>query len=216
MHEFQLALAVLPEPPKLFGLRLRPYSLGHELHLYRRNNPFIAGTFAEFEKLAPGRKFAAALQCTHVLHQGFEANCKPICGLRWWTFLSQFHNLQKASDTLRRYILSSHEGFRAELPSRSGDGMSIRFLGAPELLRLYQFISDTIPERELALYQCGKRLTAWDYPMQLATLHWQCRAELDGRLQIYTAQQQAADDEIARREALKAKEAEEKEKGQNA
>ena len=64
-----------------------------------------------------------------------------------------------------------------------------------------------MPDRELRLYQVGKRLTAWDYPMALAHMHWQARAELDGRLDVYGIGEQSVETEIARREKLAAEKA---------
>lgn len=203
MHEAELALAVLPEPPRLFRLKLLPYSIGHELHLYRRASPFFSLKRAEFDVLPYGRKLAATMGAVHVCHQGFEANAKPSRGWSVWRVIARFHDLGKTIEAVRAHILSGHAGFQSELPS--GDGhMKTRVLGAPELLRMYQFVCDTIPERELALYKCGSRLTAWDYPLALAYMHWQARAELDGRLEVYSRIHQSIEQEIGRREALAA------------
>ena len=74
MHEQQFALAVLPEPPRLFGIRLLPYSIGHELHLYRRSSLFLMDKNAQFDARSYGERLAATMQAVHVCHQGFFAN----------------------------------------------------------------------------------------------------------------------------------------------
>ncbi len=199
MHESELALAVLPEPPRLFRLKLKPYSIGHELHLYRRSSPFFALKKSEFDAMPYGRRLAATMQAVHVCHQGFEANCRPSKGWSLWGKLARFCDLKQTATEMREYIWQAHGGFQSELPSYDGNTAArTRILGAP----MYLFICDTLPEREIALYQQGKRLTAWDYPLLLAHMHWQCRAELDGRLNVFSRADQSIEDEIARREKL--------------
>jgi hypothetical protein len=204
MHEAELALAVLPEPPRLFRLKLLPYSIGHELHLYRRASPFFSLKQAEFDAMPYGRRFAATMQAVHVCHQGFEANCRPMRGWRLWAWLAKFCDLKKTTDAIRQHIWQAHGGYQAELPSYSGEQTGrIRILGAPEMHRMFLLVCDTLPDRELRLYGQGRRLTAWDYPLVLAHMHWQARAELDGRLKVFSRADESIEDEIARREKLR-------------
>lgn len=208
MHEIQLARAVLPEPPTILRFKLKPYSLGHELHLYRRANPFVTLSKAEFDALTAGQRKVATMQAVHVCQQGFFASSKPAKGWGWFSFCCQFLDLKKSEEQMRQHIIAGHDSFESELPS--GDGhMKVRYLGAPELLRLYHFVCDTVPLHEQRIYQIGRRWTVWDYPLSLATMHWQARAEMDGRLEVHSEHHRAVEQEIARREKAKAEEQEE-------
>ena len=51
MHEAIFSQAAKPETAVVLFLPLKPYSCGHEIELWRQNNPLLTGTLAEFEKL---------------------------------------------------------------------------------------------------------------------------------------------------------------------
>lgn len=78
MHEQLFSAAALPEPPRLFRVQLKPYSLGHELHLWRRNSPFLRLTFDEFDALPRGVRLTAAMQVVFVCSQTFKGNRKTM------------------------------------------------------------------------------------------------------------------------------------------
>lgn len=202
MHEPQLSLAALPEPPRLFRLRLQPYSLGHELHLWRRASPLLTLTYTELRQMERGKRLAAVMQAVHVCHQDFHANCQPMRNWRLWLWLARFHDLNETLDKLLLHIQAGHEQFRADLPS--GPGIKTRPIGAPALLRLYQFVCANVPEREIAFY-CRDRLSTWNYPMALASMLMQARSEEEGNLSIYNFTDQQRDDYVAEMDALDAK-----------
>lgn len=69
--------AAIPDaPPVILGLRLRPYTLGHELLLHKVESPFVAGTEFGFADLA-----IAVLICS----QDFHAARRSISS-RWLNF----------------------------------------------------------------------------------------------------------------------------------
>lgn len=206
MHEQQFALAVLPEPPRLFRLQLKPYSIGHELHLYRRKSPFLLKSKVEFDDMAKDQRLVATMQAIHVCFQDFEDNRKKSGGWRLWMEICQWYPLDDTANQFREYMIAGRTGFKSDLPTGDDPNVKIRFLGAPELLRHYQFICDTVPEREIGLY--SRRRTAWDYPMALAMMHSQARAELAGELSVYNWKDKALDDYIAEQESAAAKEKE--------
>lgn len=204
MHERQFAAAVLPEPPRLFRLKLRPYSLGHELHLFRRNNPFLTESFDEFSGRPRGQRLAATMQAINVCAQGFASASKPSGRFAWWLWqqIAQWCDLKVTAERLRAYLIEGRHGFKSELPTR--EGLTVHYLGSPEILRLYQFVCDNVPEREIAVYSDRKRVTAWDYPFALATMLWQSRSEMAGTLEIWSVRNEI---EAARMAELDAAEA---------
>ena len=185
MHESQFALAALPEPPRIYRVQLRPYTLGHELHLWRSANPYRTRTFEEFEKLPGNIQHIATLQAVNICSNDFAANCRrPNPLWRLWNFIASFYNLSAATAQFWHYLDLGHSRFKAELPEGADVGAP-RLLGAPYVARLYQHVCDNVPDREIRRHSPGKHPTAWDYPMALAILLEQVRSEDRGNLSIH-------------------------------
>lgn len=211
MHEPQLSLAVLPEPPVIYRVQLRPYTLGHELHLWRRANPYVTKSYAEFEQLPGNVQHAATLQAVNVCSRTYAQSCAG-SGRWWklWNFVSGFYSIAKATAAMWHHIDQGHSRFKAELPTTEYSGPP-RFIGAPQILRLYQSILDNIPESERAFYTSHSShrshkspFTAWDFPMALAIMLDQARAEDRGALCIHSWKEDIIEREIAKLDAAEA------------
>lgn len=205
MHEQILAQAALPEPPRIFRVQLRPYSLGHELHLYRRNSPYLMKSGAEFMQMSRGQRLAMTMQAVSVCSRTFQQNQKPARGWGWWRQVAQWMDLDAAIGAVWDYLRAGRMELESSLPDSTTPGMVVRYLGTPPLLRLYQEVCDTMPHREIAMY--GR--TAWDYPLGLAKMLQQARDETAGRIQVFNFKDELERKYIAEQEALAASEAKE-------
>lgn len=198
MHEPQLSIAAMPQPPRLFRVQLRHYSLGHELHLYRRVSPFLDKEHAEFFAMPRGVKLAATMQAIEVCARDYAGNLRPPKNWMIWRRYCEWCNLDNTVNLLWRHLQEAHDAFESELPS--GEGMKTRLIGAPHVLRLYQFICDRIPQHELAFYSDARRPTAWDFPYSLATMLAQSDAETKGELSVFNVKDKALKEHAARAE----------------
>lgn len=199
MHEPLLARAVLPEPPRVFRVQLGIYTLGHELHLWRRSSPLLTLSWGELQALPAERKEIVALQAAGVCSRDFAGNSRPITNLRLWSRFARWCPLDTALRSLWTYLVDAHEEFKAEIPQRPG--LQSRFLGTPRLWRLYRLVNDTVPARDIEFYSRTSHPTAWDYPLQLAALHEQAMLEDENLLQIYSWRDEQHDKLVAEMEA---------------
>lgn len=184
MHEHLVCQAVIPHPVRLMGLDLMNYSLGCELQLAREKSPFL-----DARSVLDG--LSRQKQC-FALIRGVLTCCKR--APRWpslWQFRYQPRSdaeLELAIAEFRNYLDDGRLQFQASLPSSAED--SARYLGEPELLRLYRFVCAHIPRAEIDLY--GR--SAWDFPFSFAKLWSQGHAESEGCLEIYNIQKKTHDD----------------------
>lgn len=195
MHEAALAQAALPVPSRILRLPLLPYSLGHELFLIRCGNPLVCLSEPEFDQLPIARQIEAISLAALACCQTWRENTTQRHRWLWlWHFLNRRANWALAIADFRNYREAGGLAFKAELPSGEHTG-PVRFLGAPELLILYQFILAHIPASQWPT-PC-----AWDFPLSLARMHKQCADEQAGGLEIYNYRQWAHDKYVAEQEA---------------
>lgn len=203
MHEAALAQAALPAPVVILHLAMMPYSLGHELLLHRRSNPFATQTQEGFNALPQEDQVSALIHASDVCSLTWKRNqWQPETRWQAWRLDRVYKKWEKSLKKtdwpveiaeFRNYRQAGSICFEAELPTTASTG-SVRYIGAPELLRLYQWLIANIPERELPE-------SAWDYPLGLARMHYQCKAEAEGGLEIYNWRQKVHDDYVREREA---------------
>lgn len=185
MHEQILAQAVMPTPYRIMGLDMMPYSLGNELQLFREGSPFLLLERKEFNALGFEK------QCLAVI-RGVNVCCRQ--SPRWFKLWGWLYRPRTEAELalivadFRNYLNDGRLQFRADLPqSDEGGG---RYLGEPEILRLYRFVCAHIPVEERQIW--GK--TAWDFPYSFAKMLSQGHAESNGCLEIYNIQKKAHDD----------------------
>lgn len=93
--------AVVPEPVRLLGLELQPFSAGHILLLHRTGNVFAVGGAISEEHLA-----SAVFLCAQTFRDGLASlsDEKTPKFMRKWKRKIGAVDLQSASDTLQQYI----------------------------------------------------------------------------------------------------------------
>lgn len=205
MHEAALARAAIPEPTRILRLPLKPYSLGHELALFIRSNPFVTHSQADFQKLKDTEKNAALLQAILVCSSSWFENQRKRKNLRIWNFIRRFCDHELAFAQFENYKAQGRLEFKADFPSNSD--CKIRFIGAPQALRLYQFVVKNVPAFEILRYGAS----VWDFPYSLAMMMMQAQAEEEGNLEIYNHRQKFHDDYVAEMEEKRIAEEKEKE-----
>lgn len=183
MHEKIISAAVLPIPVRLLGLDLMPYSLGSELQLWREDSPFLTLNDADFNALTFEQQHFA-------LNRAVNICCKR--APRWfrlWAWMYLPHNpteLAVAVAEFRNYLADGRLQFRADLPP--DNDLPCRYLGEPEILRLFRFVCAHVPREEVSIW--GK--SAWDFPYSFAKMLSQGHSESQGNLVIYNIHSSAA------------------------
>ncbi len=210
MHEKLFASAVLPEKPVVLKLPLLPYSLGHELFLFRRNNPILLLDDTELLSLPVDVRIQSIIDAVDICSQQWaELHRSPSnwrerfklkrIWAKWERALKceqndlNYYTNQIAS--FRAYIAVGKQDFPGHIPD-DAEGES-SYVGAPESLRLYQFLCAHVPAAELATYGTS----AWDFPYGLARMQFSAHLESDGRWSIYNWKDQCHDNYVAEREA---------------
>jgi hypothetical protein len=95
--------------------------------------------------------------------------------------------LAEQVEDFRAYLYAGRVQFRFEIMN---DGESqLRYLGEPEILRLYRFVNASVPRGEVELY--GK--STWDFPYSFAKMLYQGDAEEKGGIEIYNVRGQTHD-----------------------
>lgn len=187
MHETALAHAARPERVAVLGLLLEPYSLGHELLLIRESNPLVVGGVPKPTDLA-----SAVLICC----QGWQANSRigadrllPLKKAIWhWRTRKCFFGVEQAK--FRAYRENGSMEFPMPEIFEPGEKPG-RPPGSPLLLRLHLFLTARLGLAESA---------AWDYPLGLAKMRWQCYWEEEGGLKVQNHNEAAFDNFIAEQE----------------
>jgi hypothetical protein len=196
MHEGLLAQAALPAPTVCLGLLLRPYSLGHELLLFRNESPFVTRARpSQLEDL-----IAAAMICFQTWEENQRMYQDRLLRFKTWLWRRRISKMAWQLD------LAAFNAYRAdgclEFPlseiGRPDRGPSPRTPGAPFILRLQQWLMRTLNLTEPA---------AWDYPLGLATMRWECHWEQEGGLDIYNWSESEHDRAVAEEMERQKKEA---------
>jgi hypothetical protein len=199
MHEKLVSLAVLPAPRRVLGVDLMPYSLGNEMQLFREDSPFLTANHAEFNELTLENQCLALIR--GVLFCS-KAHPRSMWFWNWWLAgypvrlwpskreinLGNGANFAVEMASFRNYLADGRLQFNAKLPPSDND--NVRYLGEPEILRLYRFVCAHVPREEIALW--GK--SAWDFPYSLAKMMSQGAAESAGALTIYNYREKVHDD----------------------
>lgn len=178
MHEHCFATAAHAEGATVFRLRLRPYSLGHEILLWKTRNPLITYSPESFLELDPGvqraKLFIAALICERTWRQ----NHSPF---QWLRLTARF---RRDCDTLvelerfRDYRDAGTQDFPTVRMPRLNTGAPFHYFGAPDEARLLLFIARD------GLHQAFGYETPYDFPLAFARQLYSAQAEADGNLWI--------------------------------
>jgi hypothetical protein len=199
MHEAALAIAALPAPTFLLGLRLRPYSLGHDLLLIREESNQRSdqgprdSVHTTFDAL-----IKAALICSQSWEEYRRMNSDPFLQFKLWLWKKRLDRMRlDPLAELKRFTEYREQG-SLEFPIsdilKPGQKTG-RLAGAPFLLRLNQFLQIHLRKSEAE---------AWDYPLGLAKMRMEAFYETEGAIDIYNQQDREFDDFVAEQEALAA------------
>ena len=172
-------------PCRIMGLDMMPYSLGNELQLFRDGSPFLNLGREEFDALSFEAQSLAVIR-------GVNTCCRRAPRLfNLWAWLYRPRTaamLALAVAEFRNHLNDGRLQFRADLPSDNDAPM--RYLGEPEILRLYRFVCAHVPREEIRIW--GE--TAWDFPYSFAKMLAQGHAESHGGLEIYNVTKKTHDD----------------------
>lgn len=181
MHEPQLALAALPANPRIYGVELRDYSLGHELWLTRENSPFLSGA-----TVMPQDVFEAVWICSSTWQELKDARRSFLYLPKLWLLK---RNAKKCNRDLKYHpvAVQAFKDYREsgclELPLSDNvrperERSRGRECGTPFILRLHQFLCLT--------YRLSD-VEAWDHPVGLAKMRWAAFWEQEGGLDVKNA-----------------------------
>lgn len=165
--ERDFALALLSAPtPKIIGVGMRPFSVGHSLLLEQIESSFVCGTFPTYDDLV-----STAFICAHDWRENKKLLRSPL--RRWmtcwlWGKLAGNFDIAKAVIELHQYIQDGNE-----FPEvRKKDGM--RSLSMPHSARLYTFL------RGLGMGEDE----SMNFPMRAANILYCAEQEQTGRLEL--------------------------------
>jgi hypothetical protein len=177
---------------------MRPYSLGHELHLLREDNPLVSGGInanPRREDLAQ-----AVLVCSQTFEECRRMNSDWLLPLKGWLWRRRVRKLPTGPH-VQAFLEYRQDGMREFPPSSTprSDSSPGRPAGAPFLLRLYQFL--VVEMHMPTVYQhplTNEVLTPWDHPFGLAQMQFATHWEERGSFDIYNYHD-AVHDEAARK-----------------
>ena len=196
MHESLLASAALPQPSVVFGMLLRPYSLGHELFLHRENNPIILGDGLAFLKTSRVDLVQAVFICSQTFEECRKSSLafRPWSDFKLWIWRMRTRKLNTATEILK--FMNYREWGSLSFPlvetAESSNRSSTHEPGSPFLIRLHQF---------LTLKKGLSDAEAWDYPYGFAMQQFIAYWESEGGLNVYNRHDEAHDKFVAEMEA---------------
>lgn len=182
MHDSAFAEAARPTRCSILRLPLLDYSIGHELLLFRQNNPLLF-TKEGFDSITPDAQCAAVIRGVLICSRTWSENKKAHKWLRVWNWFNRNADFPLAIAEFRNY----RESGSSFLPSPSeiaddianGEKKEGRRLGSPFMARLYNFVC-ALPDREIKVH--GE--SAFDFPMGFATHLYFSHLEVEGSLKV--------------------------------
>lgn len=172
MYEAAFANAALPPKSFILKLSLLTYSIGHEIRLLARNNPFVCGGEIQRKHL-----IEAVLICHHDWQatEGMDKDWLLRFKIKIWLHRIRNENIELAIADFKNYLAAnSTSPPTQDAPSET----SQRARGAPFVQRLIQF---------LILVMGKTELEALNYSYGLAVWHFCCYGEENGGMIIPNA-----------------------------
>lgn len=187
-HDLAFADAARPSRVVCLRLLLKPYSIGHELLLWRARNPLLLATQQEFNELPVAEQIHSLFRAVSICSRDWFGNQKPEKWVRLWGWTVRNTDWLLAIADFRNYLASG----RAMLPVLSASipedveayeisnndeklGGGGRALGAPFIPQLIIFLASVLRIEHDKL---------WDYPYALAANLYFTHLENEGRLNI--------------------------------
>ena len=167
-RDFATAL-IAPATPRIIGVPMRPFALGHRLLLEQIQSSFVCGTFPGY-----GDLISTAFICAHTWRENQKLMRSPLrrwFTLRIWGIFAGKFNIPVAILALHRYVKDGSD--YPEVQEKPGD---MKQLAMPHLARLYLF---------LRTHGFGEH-EAMDMPLVAANILYCAEAEQAGRLDMVT------------------------------
>ena len=200
MHDLAFAHAARPMGAEVMGCPLLPYSLGHELILIQRQNPFILLSRDAFESLPMAAQLAAVTEIALVCSRDWRGNHRK---LRFWhrqpiphhhvNWIKEIATAQLYLDAARRlpatvtkevdHICAKKAGYTpiSEMPGRP--------LGSSLLSQLVNFCYERPAMIDGTMF-------VWDMPFALTAHLYFAHLEAGGSLRIENATEAAEREQI--------------------
>ncbi len=157
MHEIQFSDAVRAIPASVLKLKLREYSLGHEILLFKIRSPFVCLSDSQFNQLSKVEQVIALRRAVLICSNDWNGNQKPQRWLKLWGWITRNANYPLSIAEFRNYLTAGH----ALLPAPDSVGPSpennfpnadevcngkreegaSRRLGGPFVAQLYNFMA---------------------------------------------------------------------------
>jgi len=200
MHDLAFADATRPTPAFILRVLLQPYSLGHELILLQRRNPFVTHTPVQFAELPASEQVSALISAVLVCCQNWQLNQKPHRWLQLWRWrnrradwpqeIAAFHHYRQ----LGTILLPAADPKTAHMAAgKANDEPTGRCLGSPFLARLITFMAG-VPEAWLAP-------SLLDNPLGYCGCLYLAKMETEGAFQIENEREKTVREEFAQAEA---------------
>lgn len=175
MHDMAFADASRPRPVFILCLRMRDYSIGHELLLLAHRNPLLCLSAGDFSKLPPVNQRAAIIEAADICCQTWEEYHSVPRGWREKWRLRRIW--KKWGRVLRKAVFEIEVGHflkyraaanadlpMAKMPRQSGT--EYRAFGQPEMAGLLNFLEikcgySREESRNFALGAARMRHLAW-------------------------------------------------------
>lgn len=175
--------AAAPEPFRILGLRLRPFSLGHYVILRRHACAFVAD---ESQSVTREDLIFACLVCSMRFDEFNEwiLGCNILDEIKAWGRKIGLFDLKEKSALFQRYLLS-HSEVPAYWIERENDGA---VSGAHWAHTVFVCLTADLH---------FSRAEAWDIPLSEALLHFYKHAENNGAIRLMTPDEIPEDDKEA-------------------
>ena len=161
MHESIFSAAAYAEGATVLRLALRPYSIGHEILLWRTSNPFATYGRKSIMELPEGVQRQKLFTACFICERSWEQNHTPFK----WPLLTLFCRRDCVTAVEVDKFLSYRDSASQDFPAVKQPpvkGASYHYFGAPDLARLVLFMC-----RGRLYEQLGFQ-TPWDAPLGLA------------------------------------------------
>ena len=169
MHETQFSKSFNSPSISVLGLKLRSYTIGHELALISQGNPIVTYTEKSFSELpSPVINFSLA--------SAVEVCCARIPTIKvLWAIMKMRCNFSEEVRKFREYRSSGSEDFATTRQPRT-QGVPFHYFGAPELATLINYVS--VNHKMMIDAHFGG--TPLNFPLGMAKMLYTTSLECDG------------------------------------
>lgn len=162
MHETLFAAANLPFCPRVLRLRLKAFSIGHEIRLSYQSNPLSAFSGMDPDQLKLSDLRHALIEAVLICHRDWSGNFQPNKNLGFWGWIIRKMDIQSER---KKYIAYRNAGMiglpQKQMPKVAG--ANYHYFGAPDTARLFLFVQGKALHQDLGLK------TPYDFPYGLAS-----------------------------------------------